>query len=55
MEILHGAYRQHNPNAVFFIRDSRLIDTIPQQYRSQFCENDPLSNLQLKVILNICN
>lgn len=52
MEILHGAYRRCNPNAAFFIRDPSMIDNIPQQYRSQFCENNPLSNLQLKVILS---
>ncbi|EDV20525.1 uncharacterized protein TRIADDRAFT_61017 [Trichoplax adhaerens] len=50
MEILHGAYRNCNPNAAFFIRDSSILNDIPKEYHYQFSDNSLLSKLQLQTL-----
>eukprot|EP00049_Salpingoeca_infusionum_P022234 m.5625 g.5625 ORF g.5625 m.5625 type:complete len:1195 (+) comp5076_c0_seq1:208-3792(+) len=36
MEILHGAFRNKNPNAAFFIRDGEFMDHLPEHMRPKF-------------------
>lgn len=43
MEILHGAYRSRNPNAIFMIRDADFLDDVSPELRaSDFEEKDPM-------------
>ena len=38
MEILHGAVRDFNPNALFLIRDPKFQNSIESQFREQFID-----------------
>ncbi len=49
MEILHGALRSRDKNALFFIRSAESLDGIPSEYHEKFYEADSYSKLQLKV------
>ncbi|XP_062615588.1 TPR repeat-containing protein DDB_G0287407-like [Saccostrea cucullata] len=48
MEILHGAYRSCNPNAVFFFRNSDVINDIPEDFRKRFVDKEILNKCHLK-------
>lgn len=48
MEILHGAYRLQNRNALFMFRDGSIIDDIPEEHRPRFKDTDPLQALHLQ-------
>ena len=56
MEVLLGAYRSHNPNSVFFLRDpAGYLEMIPAEARSQFVEPTELGKVQLGFRVNgIC-
>jgi hypothetical protein len=38
MEILTGAYRDNNPNALFLLRSPTYVHSLPQQFLKQFVE-----------------
>ncbi|KAK3098786.1 hypothetical protein FSP39_023098, partial [Pinctada imbricata] len=48
MEMLHGAYRYCNPNAAFFIRNSKVLDEIPHDHVRRFQDSASLSQKQLE-------
>ena len=48
MEILHGALRSHNPNAIFCLRDASVLRDIPATFQSHFVDSDPLAAAQLE-------
>jgi hypothetical protein len=48
MEILHGAWRQGNPNAIFCLRDADVIPAIPEKFRGQFHDTGLLAVAQLR-------
>ncbi|XP_002735938.2 uncharacterized protein LOC100377029, partial [Saccoglossus kowalevskii] len=48
MEILHGAIRNQNPNAVFMLRDPCYMSDIPPDHLKNFLEEDELPKSQLK-------
>ncbi|XP_060585450.1 NACHT and WD repeat domain-containing protein 2-like [Ruditapes philippinarum] len=48
MEVLHGAYRMQNPNALFMMRDSTILDDIPEDQLSRYKDTDELQVQQLK-------
>lgn len=48
MEILHGAWRQGNPNAIFCLRNADVIPAIPEKFRGQFQDTERLAVSQLR-------
>ncbi|XP_033102323.1 telomerase protein component 1-like, partial [Anneissia japonica] len=48
MEIVNGAYRTRNPNAVFLLKDSSFLDTLAEEFRESFVDTEPLAVAQLK-------
>ncbi|XP_050390408.2 telomerase protein component 1 isoform X1 [Patella vulgata] len=50
MEILHGALRKGNSNAVFFIRNNDFISQIPKDHLTRFKDIDTYSQQQLKLL-----
>ncbi|XP_030843348.1 telomerase protein component 1 [Strongylocentrotus purpuratus] len=50
MEIMHGAYRKENPNSLFALRDDSFIDQIPQNYREEFVDSNPIATHKLKML-----
>ncbi|KAL3883438.1 hypothetical protein ACJMK2_029701 [Sinanodonta woodiana] len=49
MEVLHGAFRTGNPNALFCMRQSDVIKDIPESHLQRFQDPDPLCQKHLKV------
>ncbi|ESN94094.1 hypothetical protein HELRODRAFT_193832 [Helobdella robusta] len=47
MEILHGAYRLKNPNALFCFREPDFLKNIPDKYKNKFVDEEDLSVQQL--------
>jgi len=53
MEFIHGAFRTHNPNAFFLIRNSENIrKNIPDKYKDKFQDKDEISQTQIKKLKN---
>jgi nephrocystin-3 len=50
MEILHSSIRSENPNALFMVRDSSFIHTVPDQYRPPFEDANPLAPDKMKML-----
>ncbi|BFZ24968.1 hypothetical protein BsWGS_28007 [Bradybaena similaris] len=50
MEIMHGAYRDKNPNAAFLLRNREVLDDIPESFHSRFVDKEPLARLHLKTM-----
>lgn len=48
MEILHGAFRATNPNALFCLRDSTFQADLPVAHRSRFVDEGALPHTQLR-------
>ncbi|XP_045195384.2 TPR repeat-containing protein DDB_G0287407-like isoform X2 [Mercenaria mercenaria] len=48
MEVLHGAYRMQNPNALFMMRDSSILKDIPEEQMSRYKDTDQLQVQHLK-------
>jgi hypothetical protein len=46
-QILQGALREKNPNALFFVRDSAVSASVPDEFRSSFVDVDPYPKLAL--------
>ncbi|XP_013068676.2 TPR repeat-containing protein DDB_G0287407-like [Biomphalaria glabrata] len=50
MEVLYGAYREANPNAAFFMRNSSVCNDIPQAHISRFIDAEPVAKCHLKML-----
>lgn len=50
MEILHGAYRSRNPNALFCLRDPALVQQVPEHFRPQFIDRGELAQVQMTAL-----
>ncbi|ELU17595.1 hypothetical protein CAPTEDRAFT_207902 [Capitella teleta] len=50
MEILHGAYRNTNPHALFMLRSQDLIKDLPEDRLSRFQDSSKLSQNHLQVL-----
>lgn len=50
MEILHGAYRGGNPNALFCLRDPELVKRVPEAFQNQFVDRGELATTQLAAL-----
>ncbi|XP_073234620.1 TPR repeat-containing protein DDB_G0287407-like isoform X1 [Porites lutea] len=48
MEIVHGAFRQCNPNALFLIRDSEFTETLPEEIKDAFVDGNDLCTEKMK-------
>lgn len=48
MEILHGAYRSGNPNALFLLRNSEAIKEIQEDFQDRFLDKEILKMCHLK-------
>ncbi|CAD5111322.1 DgyrCDS637 [Dimorphilus gyrociliatus] len=49
MEVLHAAYRNKNPNAAFFIRDSSFLKELPSDLNHRFRQDDEFSRRQIQL------
>ncbi|ELU16709.1 hypothetical protein CAPTEDRAFT_199172 [Capitella teleta] len=50
MEILHGAYRTDNPNALFMLRDPSFLKSVPDDQSKAFIDNQPIAQPKLDVL-----
>nr|XP_054769175.1 telomerase protein component 1-like [Lytechinus pictus] len=50
MEIMHGAYRKENPNSLFALRDESFISEIPEKYKQEFVDSNPIATHKLKML-----
>lgn len=50
MEILHGAYRTRNPNALFLMRDSSFLDQVPPTHLENFAATNTRDKVGLAVL-----
>jgi len=50
MEIVHGAFRKLNPNALFMIREPDALDEIPEDVKAPFCDTDEMNINKLKTL-----
>ncbi|XP_041355053.1 TPR repeat-containing protein DDB_G0287407-like [Gigantopelta aegis] len=50
MEIMHGALRSRNRNAVFFFRDPSFLSDLPDEYHPKFEDVDSLCREHLRVL-----
>ncbi|CAL1546811.1 unnamed protein product [Lymnaea stagnalis] len=50
MEIMHGAYRDRNPNAAFFLRDKSVLVDVPETFIGRFIDSEPIAKQHLKVM-----
>ena len=49
MELIHGAFRRHNPNAAIFIRKSEsILKSLPDMYIDKFRDKDELKQKQIQ-------
>ena len=48
MEILHGAYRIDNPNALFMIRDNSFLDSVPEKDQHIFVDECKIAPYKLE-------
>ncbi|CAF4239056.1 unnamed protein product [Rotaria magnacalcarata] len=53
MEFIHGAFRTHNPNALFLIRNSEnILKSIPDKYKDRFQDKDEYNQNQIQELRN---
>ncbi|CAF1677389.1 unnamed protein product [Rotaria magnacalcarata] len=53
MEFIHGAFRTHNPNALFLIRNSEnILKSIPDKYKDRFQDKDEYNQNQVQELRN---
>ncbi|XP_071840216.1 TPR repeat-containing protein DDB_G0287407-like [Apostichopus japonicus] len=50
MEIMHGAYRKDNPNSLFAIRDESFLETLPESYKKDFVDINPIASEKTKML-----
>ncbi|CAF1487348.1 unnamed protein product [Adineta ricciae] len=49
MEFIHGAFRTHNPNAFFLMRNSEnILKNLPEKYTDKFRDKDEQSQRQIQ-------
>lgn len=49
MEFIHGAFRTHNPNALFLIRNSEnIFKNLPERYLDKFRDREESSRKQVE-------
>lgn len=48
MEIVHGAFRKCNPNALFLLRDSEFTDALPGEIKDAFVDDNSLCTEKMK-------
>lgn len=48
MEIVHGAFRKCNPNALFLIRDDEFTEALPDQIKDAFVDDNKLCSEKMK-------
>ena len=52
MEIMHGAYRIDNPNALFLIRDPSFLNTVPEDFQHFFIDECDIASYKLEMLKN---
>eukprot|EP00118_Oscarella_pearsei_P020569 m.223848 g.223848 ORF g.223848 m.223848 type:complete len:155 (+) comp39986_c0_seq20:685-1149(+) len=50
MEILHGAYRRRNPNALFMLREPSFSSAIPKDLKYLFVDSNPDADEKLAAL-----
>nr|XP_054748224.1 TPR repeat-containing protein DDB_G0287407-like isoform X1 [Lytechinus pictus] len=50
MEIMHAAYRKTNPNSIFFIRDSTFLESLPEKFKKDFVDVNPIAPEKLNML-----
>lgn len=50
MEIVYGAFRRMNPNALFMIRTSSSLNKLPDSFKPNFEDSNPSSRQKLQVL-----
>ncbi|XP_077981357.1 telomerase protein component 1-like [Glandiceps talaboti] len=50
MELIHGAYRVDNPNALFMIRDANFLNSVPEEHQQVFVDPNPIAADKLKML-----
>ncbi|KAL4233724.1 hypothetical protein ACF0H5_008404 [Mactra antiquata] len=50
MEILQGAYRCQNHNAIFMLRDQSVIENVPEDLSSRYIDKQQLESYHLKTL-----
>lgn len=48
MEIVHGAFRKCNPNALFLIRDDEFTEALPDEIKDAFVDDNTLCTEKMK-------
>ena len=49
MEFIHGAFRTHNPNAFFLMRNSEnILKNLPEKYTDKFRDKDEQSQQRIQ-------
>ncbi|RDD44593.1 Telomerase protein component 1 [Trichoplax sp. H2] len=52
MEIIHGAFRKANPNALFLIRDPVFIKSLPSNFKETFSESSEEALEKMELLKN---
>jgi tetratricopeptide (TPR) repeat protein len=52
MEVLHGALRNNNPNAIFCMRDIKHLHAIPEDERVHFHESEEINEMKQCALLD---
>lgn len=53
MEFIHGAFRTHNPNSLFLVRNSEnILSRIPEKYKDKFQDKDEYNQNQIQKLRN---
>ncbi|XP_072023567.1 telomerase protein component 1-like [Amphiura filiformis] len=50
MEIMHGAYRIDNPNALFMIRSQSFLKSVPKEHKDDFIDPNPVAVHKLTLL-----
>ncbi|XP_070560675.1 TPR repeat-containing protein DDB_G0287407-like [Ptychodera flava] len=50
MEIMHGAYRNDNPNSVFAMRESSFLNNLPEEQKENFVDFNPIAPEKLRIL-----
>ncbi|XP_001198485.3 telomerase protein component 1 isoform X2 [Strongylocentrotus purpuratus] len=50
MEIMHAAYRKTNPNSIFFMRGSTFLESLPEKYKKDFVDVNPIAPEKLNML-----
>ncbi|XP_070560674.1 TPR repeat-containing protein DDB_G0287407-like [Ptychodera flava] len=50
MEIMHGAYRDDNPNSLFAMRESSFLNNLPTEQKKFFVDSDEIVPEKLRIL-----